>query len=75
MLATAAVGVGTADTAADCVLSCDRALFDGIASGEVNAMAALLRGELVVAGEPDLLVLCQRLFPGPRRPAKPEVLT
>jgi hypothetical protein len=55
------------DTEADCVIVADRALFNGIVSGQVNAMAALLRGELFVAGEPDLLVLCQRLFPGPPR--------
>jgi putative sterol carrier protein len=52
---------------ADCVIVADRSLFNGVVSGQVNAMAALLRGELSVTGEPDLLVLCQRLFPGPPR--------
>ncbi len=64
-----AVSKGEAD--ADCVIGASRSLFDGIAGGEVNAMAALLRGELTVAGEPELLVLCQRLFPGrPRSTAQ-----
>jgi hypothetical protein len=33
-------------------------------------MAALLRGELVVEGDPELLMLIQRLFPGPRATEK-----
>ena len=32
----------------------------------VNAMAAVLRGAVTVEGDPELLVLFQRLFPGPR---------
>ena len=60
------LAVSTVDDAqADCVISADRVLFDGIATGAVNAMAALLRGELSFDGDPELLVLCQRLFPGP----------
>ena len=43
-----------------------RRLFDGVASGEANAMAALLRGALEVEGDSELLVLFQRLFPGRR---------
>ena len=52
---------------ADCVVSADKVLFDGIASGKTNAMAALLRGAMSVEGDPQLLVLFQRLFPGPPR--------
>jgi hypothetical protein len=33
--------------------------------GEVNAMAAYLRGELILEGDPELLVLFQRVLPGP----------
>ena len=36
---------------ADCVVSADKALFDGIASGKTNAMAALLRGAMSVEGD------------------------
>jgi len=50
---------------ADSVLRGDRALFNGMASGEVNAFAAALRGAVVLEGDPRLLVLFQRLLPGP----------
>jgi len=53
--------------AADSVLRTDRSVFDRIASGRMNAMAAVLRGELVPEGDLSLLVLFQRLFPGPPR--------
>jgi putative sterol carrier protein len=62
---------------ADCVVRMDRALFDGIASGKQNAMAAVLRGAVAVDGDLELLRLFQRLFPGPgssretRRPVSP----
>lgn len=51
---------GSGDAA--CVLAADRPVFDGIVEGRVNPMAALLRGELTVSGDPELLVACQRLF-------------
>jgi SCP-2 sterol transfer family len=50
--------------AADCVLRMDRALFDRLASGELNGVAAALRGEFAAEGNWQLLVLFQRLFPG-----------
>jgi putative sterol carrier protein len=53
------------NAAADCVLRGDRALFDRIATGERNFMAAVLRGEVALGGDPKLLVLLQRLFPRP----------
>lgn len=56
---------GDDGAAADCVVRTDRALFDAIASGRANAMAAMLRGALSVDGDVELLVLFQRLFPGP----------
>jgi putative sterol carrier protein len=40
-------------------------LFDGVTSGRVNAMAAMLRGELVCEGDAELLMLFQRILPGP----------
>ncbi len=55
---------------ADCVLSSDRTLFDGVVRGEVNPMAALLRGALTVTGRVELFILLQRLLPGPPRAAK-----
>jgi putative sterol carrier protein len=63
---------------ADCVVTADKSLFDGIASGETNAMAALLRGAMRVTGDVRILVHFQRLLPGPpasrraRRVAAPD---
>ena len=45
------VAVSRKNAAADCVVRADKALFDGIASGEANAMAALLRGAMSVEGD------------------------
>lgn len=59
------VAVSQKNARADCVARADRAVFDGIVKGEVNPMAALLRGTLSAEGDPELLVLFQRLFPGP----------
>jgi putative sterol carrier protein len=53
--------------AADCTIRSSKALFDRIAGGDVNALAAFLRGELEVEGNWELLVLFQRLFPSPPR--------
>ncbi len=61
------VGVSRRNMRADCVIRTDRALFDGLASGEANMMAAALRGAIGLEGDPELLVLFQRLFPGPPR--------
>ncbi len=58
---------------AECVIAMDRAMFEAIASGERNAMAALLRGAVLVEGNPRLAVLVQRLFsvPSAAPPAAP----
>jgi putative sterol carrier protein len=55
----------------DCTVRTTGALFDGLVTGKVNAMTALLRGEIEVDGNPELLVLVQRLFPGPPRASAP----
>jgi putative sterol carrier protein len=52
---------------ADCVVRTERALFDGVVSGEVNALAAILRGEIELEGDRGMLLPFQRLFPGPVR--------
>ena len=41
-------------------------MFDKVAAGKVNAVAAVLRGDMQVEGDWRLLVRMQRLFPGPR---------
>jgi putative sterol carrier protein len=57
----------------DCVVRVDRSLFEEIARGEANVMSAVLRGELTAEGDLELLMLLQRLFPGPpaSRPTGP----
>ena len=47
-----AVTVARAADAADCVVRADASLFDDLARGRANAMAALLRGQLQADGEP-----------------------
>src|SRR3954470_480472 len=54
---------------ADCTLRTSRELFQRIVAGEVNAVAAVLRGAIGITGNWQLLVLFQRLFPGPSRAA------
>ena len=64
------VTVSTDDVPADCTVIVDAALFDEITGGRTGAMAAFLRGALIIEGDPEVLVLVQRLFPGhPRRTA------
>ena len=60
------VAVSRAAGPADCVIRTDAAVFEDLASGRANAMAATLRGQLVLEGNPALLVRFQRLFPAPR---------
>ena len=61
------VTVSRKNVRADCTLRTDKALFDRVASGEVNAMAATLRGDIALDGDSELLVPFQRLLPGPPR--------
>lgn len=49
----------------DCVVDMDKELLDQMASGRSNAMTALLRGDMMVSGDVRLLVLLERLLPGP----------
>jgi putative sterol carrier protein len=57
--------VSRRNRSADCTFRVNKALFDGIAGGEVNATAAVLRGAVAVDGDWKLLVMFQRLLPGP----------
>jgi hypothetical protein len=52
---------------ADCVIQTDKEVFEGMATGRVNALAAVLRGLVGIEGDLNLLVLFQRGFPGPPR--------
>ena len=51
---------------ADCRITSDRELFNRLATGQTNALAAMLRGAVIVEGSYEMLVLLQRLFPGPK---------
>jgi hypothetical protein len=69
------VAVSHRNVGADATVRTDKALFDGMVTGRVNAMAATLRGVLVPQGNLGLVIMFQRLFPGPprsRRTARPE---
>jgi putative sterol carrier protein len=59
------VSVSRKNVTADCIVRADKTLFDAMAVGEVNALAAYLRGDLALEGDPELLVLIQRVLPGP----------
>ena len=59
------VSVSRKNAGADCIVRAERTVFDAMATGDVNGMAAYLRGELTLEGDPELLVLVQRVFPGP----------
>jgi putative sterol carrier protein len=59
------VAVSRKGAAADCVIHAEKALFDGIAAGKVNATAAALRDAVTMDGKVGLFLFFQRLFPGP----------
>ncbi len=59
------VKVSRKKTSADAVMNADRSLLDDMVQGRVNATAAILRGLISVEGNLGLLMLFQRLFPGP----------
>ncbi len=62
------ISVGTqAPATTTCTIRADKAVFDKLVSGRMNAVAAVLRGDLVVDGDWRLLVRLQRLFPSPPR--------
>ena len=50
---------------ADCVIRADAATLEGLATGRVNATAAILRGVLHADGAPEVLAAIQGLMPGP----------
>jgi putative sterol carrier protein len=59
------VGVSRSDAGGGCVVYADRAVFNDMIDGEVNGMAAMLRGAIRFEGDTELIVLVRRLF---RRP-------
>jgi putative sterol carrier protein len=61
------IAVSHRNAKADCVLRADNALFDGIVTGEVNPVTAVLRGAIGIEGDPEVLVRFRRLFPPAQR--------
>jgi hypothetical protein len=59
------ITVSRRSVASDGAFRVDKAVFESIASGRSNPIAAVLRNELALQGDWRLLVLVQRLFPGP----------
>lgn len=57
------IAVSHRNARADCVVRAEKAVFDAIAGGDLNAFAAVLRGLLGIEGNPELLVYFQRLLP------------
>lgn len=60
---------------ADLIMRGDRAVFDGLASGHVHIVGALLRNELAVRGNLALLMSLRRIFPGPPGARHPRAIT
>jgi hypothetical protein len=69
------VAVARGKAPADSVIHVERTLADHMVTGQTNAVAALLRGEMIIEGKPELALQLQRLFPGPpsdrREPVAP----
>ena len=59
------LAVSRKNARADVTLRAPRALFEQIFRGKRNATAAFLRGALQIVGNVELIVLLQRLVPGP----------
>jgi SCP-2 sterol transfer family len=60
-----ALVVSRSGETAECVITATGKVFDDLVSGRANALAATLRNELLIDGDPGLLVRFQRLFPAP----------
>ena len=65
-LAKGDIAVSRGTGPADCILRTDAATFDGLATGRISPMAAVLRGAVELEGDTRLVVLFRRLLPGPR---------
>ncbi|MEH0936073.1 SCP2 sterol-binding domain-containing protein [Micromonospora psammae] len=71
--------VSQEDQEADSVIQTSPKLFEDLATGREHGLAALLRGDMTVTGDPRLVVQVERIFPsppdtqGPRRHYRREV--
>lgn len=60
-----AIAVSRKNTKVGTIVRADRKTFDKAGAGTLNVMAAVLRGEIVISGDPRFLVQLQRLIPRP----------
>jgi len=67
--------VSRENLSATSVVRASRDLFDRAARGEENLLAAMLRGEVLVEGNPAVPMVFQRLLPGPHGPAVRQLAT
>jgi putative sterol carrier protein len=66
------VSTSRANAAADCIVRTDKATLEAIIHGQVNAMAALLRGSIQVEGQALLLALFRGLLTEPSAKKEPQ---
>jgi putative sterol carrier protein len=59
------IKVSKRNQSADSTVRLEKSLFDRIVTGKANAVTAMLRGEVEVDGDWNLLIVFQRLFPSP----------
>ena len=59
------VSVSRQNADADAVMRTDRSTLDAIVTGRMATMVAFLRGLAQVDGDPELVVVFRRVFPGP----------
>ncbi|WFE61971.1 SCP2 sterol-binding domain-containing protein [Micromonospora sp. WMMD714] len=59
------VAVSQEDREADTVIGTTPALFEEMAAGREDGLAAVLRGDMTVTGDARLVVQIERIFPGP----------
>ncbi|MEV6811025.1 SCP2 sterol-binding domain-containing protein [Micromonospora sp. NPDC051296] len=59
------IRVSQEDMEADAVIGATPAMFEGLAAGRENGLAALLRGDMTLTGDARLVVQMERIFPGP----------
>ncbi len=59
------IRVSRRNAKADSTVRTRKEVFDSLARGETNAMSAMLRGVVTIDGDFELIVLFQRLLPGP----------
>jgi predicted lipid carrier protein YhbT len=55
--------VSKRNRSADSTVRADRKLFDRIVQGKANAVTAVLRSEMALSGDWNVMILFQRLFP------------